>query len=133
MDEIRISSGAKSVNIVRDGVNVGVFTFNPKDVKEAQRHSEIVAEMEIKREKYIEKATELDKGNDAQAKIDFLAEFIADIYNDIDRIYGDGTSKMVFGDTLELDMISDFLRSLTPYYKTASEERTAKYKKTSSK
>ena len=120
MDEIRISSGAKSVNIVRDGERVGVFTFNPKDVKEAQRHSEIVAEMEVKREKYIKKAMDLDKANDAQ-------------HNDIDRIYGDGTSKMVFGDTLELDMISDFLRSLTPYYKKASEERTAKYKKTSSK
>lgn len=133
MDEIRISSGAKSVNIVRDGKNVGVFTFNPKDVKEAQRHSEIVAEMEVKREKYIEKATELDKGNDTQAKIDFLAEFIADIHNDIDKVYGSGTSKMVFGDTLELDMISDFLRSLAPHYTKASEERTAKYKKKSSK
>ena len=133
MDEIRISSGAKSVNIVRNGEKVGVFTFNPKDVKEAQRHSEIVAEMEVKREKYIEKATELDKGNDVQAKIDFLAEFIADIHNDIDKVYGSGTSKMVFGDTLELDMISDFLRSLALHYTKASEERTAKYKKKTSK
>ena len=133
MVDILISSGAKSVNIVRDGEKVGVFTFNPKDVKEAQRHSEIVAEMEVKREKYIEKATELDKGNDVQAKIDFLAEFIADIHNDIDKVYGSGTSKMVFGDTLELDMISDFLRSLAHHYTKASEERTAKYKKKTSK
>ena len=133
MDEIRISSGAKSVNIVRDGEIVGVFTFNPKNLAEAQRYTEVVSEMEKKRVEYLERAKTLDAENDIKGKIDFLIEYVKEMRNDIDKIYGEGTSNLGFGDTLDIDMFFDFIEGLAPYYKKASSERTAKYKNKSSK
>lgn len=133
MNELHISTGAVRLDIIRDGENVGVFKFNPKDISEAQRYSEVVTEMENKRVKYLEKAKTLDAENDIKAKIDFLAEYVKEMRNDIDKIYGEGTSNLAFGDTLDIDMFFDFIEGLAPYYKKASSERTAKYKNKSSK
>jgi hypothetical protein len=56
MNELHISTGSVRLDIIRDGENVGVFKFNPKDISEAQRYSEVVTEMEKKRVTYLEKA-----------------------------------------------------------------------------
>lgn len=133
MSELHISSGAVRLNIIRDGENVGVFTFNPKNLLEAQRYSDVVVEMQKKKVEYLERARVLDAENDIKGKIDFLIEYVKEMRNDIDKIYGEGTSDLVFGDTLDIDMFFDFIEGLAPYYKKASSERTAKYKNKSSK
>lgn len=133
MSELHISTGAVRLDIIRDGENVGVFRFNPKDIAEAQRYSEVVTEMEAKRVEYLQKAREIDAENDVKKKIDFLVGFVQDMRADIDKIYGEGTSDLAFGDTLDIDMFFDFIEGLAPYYKKASSERTAKYKKKASK
>ena len=133
MNELHISTGAVRLDIIRDDENVGVFKFNPKNLAEAQRYAEVVSEMEKKKVEYLEKAKTLDAENDTKGKIDFLIEYVKEMRNDIDKIYGEGTSDLVFGDTLDIDMFFDFIEGLAPYYKKASSERTAKYKNKSSK
>ena len=133
MAELHINSGLVRLDIIRDGENVGVFKFNPKDVGEAQRFGNVVAEMEAKREEYTKKASEADTSDNAKARVDFMVEFIKFLRNSIDGIYGDGTSELVFGKTLDVDMFFEFMQGIAPYYKNASTERTAKYKNKASK
>lgn len=133
MSQLQISTGAVKLDIIRDGENVGVFKFNPRDIGEAQRYGKVVAEMESKKVDYLKTAVELDESDDVGSKIDFLAEYVGDLRKDIDKIYGEGTSQLVFGNALNIDMFFDFLSSLAPYYKQASSERTAKYKNKASK
>lgn len=133
MSELYISTGAVKLDIIRDGENVGVFKFNPKDIGEAERFSEFSSSLNAKRVEYQEKAKALDENGTDVERVKFLADFIRELRNNLDNLYGTGTSQLVFGDALDIDMFFDFMEGIAPYYKKASSERTAKYRKHSSK
>lgn len=122
-NKIVIDTGVKSLDIIRDGENVGVFRFNPSDYDEAMRHAGIVSELEEKQSEYITKAKALDESGTAKDKVDFLAGFTRDMRDKIDSVYGDGTSDMLFGDALVIEAVLSFFNQLKPFYAEASTAR----------
>lgn len=122
-EQIIIDTGEKKIDIVRNGKKVGIFVFHPADYAEAQRHANIIVELEQQQAEYGEKAAKLEETGSDSEKIDFFVEFLQGILHKIDVVYGDGTSAMLFGGVLDIDAILSFFQQLQPYYQEASEAR----------
>lgn len=133
MNELHISTGVVTLNIFRDGEEVGIFKFNPKDLGEAEKYADLMHDMQSKKTDYLKKAKELDESGTDTERVKFLAEYIREMRKGIDGVYGEGTCQLLFGNALDIDMFFDFMEGIAPYYKKASSERTAKYRKHSSK
>lgn len=127
-EELKNNSGKIELKINRDGNIVGLFTFNPYNLKESQKHAEIVENIEKEQPELLKKAKNVDENGTALESINFRLEFIEDLREKIDNVYGEGTSELLFGDCYSEEMIIDFFEQLKPYYEKASKERKAKYK-----
>lgn len=129
MATLQINTGVIELGIIRDGKEVGTFTFNPTNLDESRKHAEIVEKLEREQAEQLEKAKALDEHGTNMERIDFIKGFVADMRNKIDEIYGEGTSEVIFGDCYSAEVITDFFVQLTPYYESASRKRKEKYKK----
>lgn len=127
MAKLQINTGVIELDIERDGKKVGKFSFNPTNLSESRKHAEIVDKLEKEQTAQLAKAKELDENGTSFERIDFMKEFVTDMRNKIDEVYGEGTSEMCFGDCYSAEVITDFFVQLKPYYKKASAERKAKY------
>lgn len=123
---IEIETSVITIPVKRNGVEVGVFMFNPHDFAEAERHANIVDELEKQQKEYEEMAKKLDKDGTPKEVINFFACFIRDILKKIDNVYGEGTSNILFGSALDMTAVLSFFRQIKPYYEAASEERKQK-------
>lgn len=128
MAELLINTGKIELDINRDGEKVGVFSFNPTSLDESKKHAEIVEKLENGQEELTKKAKELDKSGTELERIDFMKEFVTDMRDKIDEVYGEGTSELCFGNCYSAEVITDFFVQLKPYYEEASKKRKEKYK-----
>lgn len=138
MDEIRIDSRKKRIAIRdEDDQIVGEIAFNPYDVTFAERFYEIFQEFSAKQKEYEARAEQLDAAN---AEVDqnglpwkfdqgiaFLREVCEFMYEKIDRLFGEGTSTVVFRGSLNIDMIGQFFEGITPFIEQARSEKIDKY------
>lgn len=133
MDSIRIDSGVKRIAINDDESRV--IEFNPSDVLFAERFYSVYGEFEKKHEEYKTKAKKLGAENveNIGEGIVLAREMCAFMREKIDILFGAGTSQKVFGDTLSMAMISQFLEGMTPFFEHARSEKTKKYINTASK
>jgi hypothetical protein len=136
MDSLNISTGAKHIAITRDGEQVGELVFNADDVVFAEKFYRLYAELGQQFTQYQSRAQELDtdKAKDANdlpvnlgARIELAKEACAFAYEQIDILFGAGTSAMVFGDTYLVSAIEQFLQGVAPYIQTARVEKIQKY------
>lgn len=127
-DEIIIDDGVIELDINRGGKVVGVFRFNPSDLEESERHARITEEIEKNHEEQAAKAKEIDEKGSTLDGIEYLKNFVVDMHDKIDCVYGSGTSKLLFGECKSIDMIVSFFNQLQPYYEKASQKRREKYK-----
>lgn len=128
MAKLQIDTGLIELEIERDGKKVGVLIFNPASLDESRKHAEIVEKLENGQAELMKKAKELDVNGTDVERIDFMKDFVTDMRNKIDAVYGDGTSDMCFGNCYSAEVITDFFVQLKPYYEKASKDRKAKYK-----
>ena len=140
MDSIKIETGEKRLCINDDPERV--ITFNPSDLLFAEKFYQMLGDVDSKMTEYQRQAEalEADKEKDAndipvnmQARFDLLRPTCDYSRSMIDSIFGDGTSQMVFGDSLNLDAFSQFFDGITPYFKTARAAKVAQYIPTSQK
>lgn len=135
MDTIRVSSQALRIAINDDPERV--LTFNPNDAGFAQRFYSLVDRLENERKKLNEWAQEFHSqltdaadpvamGRQVNAK---ELEVLHLLRDELDAVFGAGTSQMVFGDTLDLDMVCQLLEGLTPFVRKARTERMAQYQR----
>lgn len=125
-------SGVKRITINDDPKRV--IEFNPSDVLFIERFYAMYREFEAKQAEYEQRSKELDTvaldENGAPVNmaegIEFLKDICGFMREKIDILFGEGTSKKAFGDTLSLDMIGQFFEGITPF---VWEERTDKVKK----
>ena len=138
MDELVLKSGIKRIAIKDDEGNVtGEISFNPADVAFAERFYAVYQEFQEKTKEYEAKAVELDKANelvDAEGVpvqfangIAFAREVCEFIFEKIDELFGAGTSKTVFRDSLDFEMIGQFFEGITPFIQQARSEKTNRY------
>lgn len=138
MDSVRVDSGLKRIAINNDPERL--IEFDPTDVLFAERFYQIYGEFEAKQKEYEERARHLDAGSGEDISsanlgqgIAFMREVCEFMRDKIDVLFGPGTSRKVFGDTLSLSMIGQFLEGMTPYFQQARTEKTQKYVNTASK
>lgn len=132
MDSIKITTGEKHIVIERDGVSVGEIRFNPTDVLFAERFYHAMNETQSKVTQYGSKIEALprdDKGLpvDMGEGLKLLHETCDEIKVMIDSVFGPGTSQLVFGDTLNLDMFPQFFDGFAPFFKSARAEKIQPY------
>ncbi len=133
---LEITTVGKRIPIVRDDVHVGELVFNPDDVVFAEKFYRMYGELQGKFTQYqmqailLEKDTALDENKlpvNLGERIALAKEACVYAYEQIDFLFGVGTSAMVFGDTFLVSAIEQFLRGVQPHIQKARIEKIQKY------
>ena len=136
MDSLNISTGVKRIPIVRDGVDAGELVFNPQDVVFAEKFYKLLGDFQAKFTQYQLQAQELEKDNtpngsnlpkNTPARIALAKEACEYIHEQIDYLFGAGTSAIVFGDSLSLDAVQQFFSGVAPFIQSARAEKIKQY------
>jgi hypothetical protein len=131
MENLQIRTGQVCLNIVDEqGESRGIFKFNPEDIALAKRVVDIQAEISVKRAEFEKRIPECET---PEQQLELMRETVDYFEGLIDRCFGEGSSKILFGDNTSLSMFNDFFDGITPYFKKAAQKRVAKYKKPSKK
>lgn len=127
MESIKYNDGKIRLMINDDPDRV--ITFAPDDVGFVSRYYELVDFIDGKQMEYVQKAEEIDKSSDMKDKdgLKLYKTMCEDIKNQIDYVFGNGTSQAVFEDSLRLDMFEQFLVGIVPYVKKARENKVRPY------
>ncbi len=134
MDSIHINTGVKRLAINDDPERV--ITFNPTDVVFAERFYALMRDFETKQGDYQQRAEALDlvTATDPNGlpvnladRIAFMREICEYMHQQIDTLFGAGTALKVFEGALDLDAIGQFFEGITPFVKTARQDKLAKY------
>jgi hypothetical protein len=133
---LEITTIGKRIPIVRDGARVGELVFSPEDVVFAEKFYRMYGELQGTFANYqmrailLEKDTALD-GNKLPVnlgeRIALAKEACVFAYEQIDILFGAGTSAMLFGDTFLVSAIEQFLRGVQPHIQQARVEKIQKY------
>lgn len=133
---LNLTTSEKRIPIVRDGVNVGSIVFNPNDVTFAERFYKVMGEFQEKYKEFSQRAKIIDANqaldeNDlpvnANERIAFLRDACQYFRERIDILFGVGTSQIVFGDVMELEIFPQFLTGIAPYIQQARVSKVQQY------
>lgn len=137
MDSLKIDSGAVNLPIIRDGEETGTISFNPYDLAWVEKFEDLRPSVEKKLEEMSQEETDLDKvieTAEGQALIDtqrkrkeLRREAFSYFYELIDSMFGEGTSKVAFGETMNVMAIYSFIDGVTGYMKPLRNEKMAPY------
>jgi hypothetical protein len=135
MDSLRIDTGVKRVCINDDPSRV--IEFNPEDLAFAEGFYSLIKEFEAKQAEFERHANELDAHRDEKDEhglpanmadgLAFLREVCDFGRAKIDDLFGAGTSQKAFGDARTLDGIEQFFVGITPFIKSARDEKVRRY------
>ena len=127
MESLQVRTGEISLQILDDDGNErGVFRFNPEDVHSANRILALQEEFDIKQADFEKRARKCETQQEQAALLEEVVDYFENL---IDDCFGEGTSKIVFGNSKSLSMFEDFFQGITPYYQKASQKRMSKYTK----
>ena len=113
-----------------------VISFAPDDIMFAERFYGLLDAFREKENEYRERAGKLSENKklddygipetapDGIALLRDVCDFMRD---EIDIVFGEGTSEKAFGDVRSLDMIEQFFKGITPYIQHARHEKTRRY------
>lgn len=113
-----------------------VISFVPDDVLFAERFYQLLNTLKIKEVDYKKRAEVLSKNNTvdeygipetAPERLALMHELCDFMRDEIDKLFGEGTSQKVFGEYLSLYMIEQFFKGLLPYVQISRQEKTRKY------
>lgn len=135
MDSIHVNSHSLRIAINDDPQRV--LAFNPNDAGFAQRFYSLVDRLEEERKKLNDWAQEFHSqltdaadpvamGQQVNAK---ELEVLHLLRDELDAVFGAGTSQMVFGDTMDMDVVCQLFEGLTPFVRKARAERMAQYQR----
>lgn len=134
MDSIQINTGIKRIAINDDEERM--ITFNPTDVRFAERFYALAHDLESKLTEYQQRHEALDQVTavddnglpvNLDTRITFMREFCEYIYAQIDTLFGAGTSETVFEGALNPDAITQFFDGLTPFFQRARADKLKPY------
>ncbi len=135
MQSLSINTGEIRLAINDDPQRV--IVFNPADVLFAERFYKLFSELRRTltteyqpRFEAVERVTETDENNvpvNVQSRIDLVKEVCAYFRSEIDKLFGVGTSQIVFGDSMNLDAFTQFFEGITPFIRQAREDKIKKY------
>jgi len=112
-----------------------VISFNPKDINFVERFYRLVGHLETKVQEYELKYADLVRESDVTTGIannmpeliDLVLEVCKDLRGEIDLVFGEGTSQIAFGDTMNPDMFSQLIDGLIPYVQDTRTQIVQRY------
>ena len=131
---LNINAGGIKLTINNDPNRV--LEFNPEDVGFAARFYDLMQEFKAKAQEYSDEAQKLDNNKELdeygipvnmKEKIELLSKVCAYFREQIDRVFGLGTSAIVFGKINNVNMFAEFFEGITPYIDKARTEKIKKY------
>lgn len=129
-DSIRVDTGAKRIEVNDDGEYI---TLNFADQSFPMRFYEMMDDFEKKRPEYERRAQELDQDESLTQEertrrgLGLNLEMHAYLKTQIDALFGPETCRKVFGDIVPgVDLYTEFLNQLTPYFEKYGKERQKK-------
>ena len=132
MESLQISTGEKRIPITRDGQSVGELVFNPSDAMFAEKFYKIFDEFKTTLTEYQARYDALEKDSDdapvdTEAGLRLIHDTCVYVREKIDYVFGAGTSQIVFGDVLKMDIFYQFFDGVLPFIKAARNEKLASY------
>ena len=134
MQNLKIDTGEIELSINNDASRV--IRFNPTDINFAERFYALVGGFEAKLSDFQARTIELDKvtdedGNGLPAnlpdRLALMREACEYMREQIDSVFGLGTSETVFGKGMSLDMFGQFFDGITPFIKKSRTEKMTQY------
>lgn len=122
---MKLTSGAITVPIERDGVMTGNITFNPEDVGFAERFYALTEKLGDKEREY----DDILKNEEAQMgeKLRTLAEICRWLREQVDIVFGAGCSETVFGEGCSPELFRQFFMGIEPLIGKSRSGKTKKY------
>ncbi len=139
-DSIQIDAGIKRILINKDPERV--VSFNPLDILFAKKFYALMDQFHIKDVEYKKRIKELEaiEGEDEYGlpenmpeTFELFTEMVDYLHEQIDDLFGAGTSKTVFEHHKNFEMIQQFFEGLMPYIKKARADKIKKYTKPAKK
>lgn len=133
MKSLEIKSG--EIELCINGDENRVIRFNPSSPHTAEKWYQLLRDLKTKEAEYDRRVAELESNkeivDDLPANLDERIAFVKDtcsyINSLVDSLFGQGTSKIVFGDAFDFDMISSFIKGVSEYFQPAREEKVNPY------
>lgn len=106
-----------------------VIAFNPTDVGFAERFYALVSDIETKQREFMGRAKVLDEAGDERTgeQLHLLRDICTYMRDQIDTVFGEGTSAVAFGDAMTLDMFTQFFDGILPIVRQARAEKLTPY------
>jgi hypothetical protein len=136
MDNLVIDTGLRRLKVTRDGKEVGEVSYNPTDYIFAEKYYAIFAFFEQKQKEYEGRMAEMDASTEKDSfgfpantpeRLKLAEQICNDINEKIDEIFGENTSKIVFGDFKKLELYPQFFSSIAPDVQKARAQKVEKY------
>lgn len=133
---LQINTGLVTIDIERDGTDVGSISFNPTDVTFAENLYALFEKLEAKEKEYkakeeqLKASAELDEygfPKNIKEQMELYRTSCEFIRNEIDIIFGKNTSDIVFGRANSFEIFEQFLNGITPYIQSARDKKLSKY------
>lgn len=133
INNLSIDTGVKRITI--NGDPSRVIEFNPSDVSFAERFYELVRSFNSKAGEFTARSDALDKADEDEGKrfentaerIKLMRGACSFFREQIDALFGAGTSQTAFGDAMTLDMFTQFFRGITPFITKVRSGLVAQY------
>lgn len=133
MAGIRVATGAKRIEVNDDGDYI-VLDFSDNSFPD--RFFAMVDRVQERANKAVPEAEKIDaqheKGSEGymRATAALWRKVHEEIMDEIDKFFGPGTCKKVFGDIVPgIELYEDFFSQLTPYFEQAGKERARRMSK----
>lgn len=133
MAGIRVATGAKRIEVNDDGDYI-VLDFSDNSFPD--RFFAMVDRVQERANKAVPEAEKIDaqheKGSEGymRATAALWRKVHEEIMDEIDKFFGPGTCKKVFGDIVPgIELYEDFFSQLTPYFEQAGKERAQRMSK----
>jgi len=142
-DTLNLNTGTIRLKITddRDGDRDGperFIEFNPNDIIFAEKVYALERKFLEKQQSMEARAAELDAVEEkdefglpinTEERLRFIREISDWLREQIDDLFGSGTSRKVFGDLHSLDVYEQFFEGIRPYFKKARSEKVDQYRK----
>ena len=131
---IRIDTG--EVRLLINDDESRVIAFNPNDISFLEAFFELLEDFEKKEKEFRNEERVLNANKDVdghglpkniKGKIALNRKICRYMREKVDSVFGEGTSDTAFGTANTMDMFSQFFDGITPFIKSARDDKTSKY------
>lgn len=126
-DSIRIDAGEVTL-LVNDDTS-RVIKFNSEDILFVERFYELLGGFEGVQKKFQDKLDAIPDNEESTAPkvIEVIEEACDYLMEQIDSVFGNGTSEAAFAGVKSLSQIEQFFLAIAPYVKAKRQDKVTKY------